>query len=58
MKFEKKKLYYSKCNNGSYDIFIHNFPKQDIYENVCNWHALLKLYPKRKYNYIKLEGWI
>lgn len=58
MKREKIKLYYCKCNNGSYDIIIHKYPKQDVNENVCNWYALLKCYPKRKYAYIKLEGWI
>lgn len=56
MKREKIKLYYCKCNNGSYDIIIHKYPKH-VYENVCNWYALLKCYPKRKYDYIKLEGW-
>lgn len=53
MKNEKKDLYYGRNDDGSYDIVIINYPKQDSNEHVCSWKVLLEYYPKSKYNYIK-----
>ena len=52
---DKKFLYYAKCKNGDFDVVIANYPYANDNFHICSWQALLEMYPKSKYNYIKLE---
>lgn len=54
-KSQKKDLYYAICKDKSVDVVVVNYPYRDDNFKMCNYQTLLKMYPRKEYNYIKGE---